>query len=67
MNYRVIVVSESNAVISATKLEQKVKELLEQGWKLQGGVSVSRAEVGLSFMVVMAQAMIKDSTTNREL
>ena len=59
MNYRVIVVSESNAVISAMKLEQKVNELLKQGWKLQGGVSVSRSEIGSSCRVVMTQAMIK--------
>ncbi len=59
MNYRVIVVSENNAGISAMKLEQKVNELLKQGWKLQGGVSVARAETAFSCMVVMTQAMTK--------
>ena len=57
MNYRVIVVSERDDVISAMKLEQKVNELLQQGWKLQGGVSVARAEIGSS--VIMTQAMTK--------
>ena len=59
MNYRVIVVSEDDAGISAMKLEQKVNELLKQGWKLQGGVSVSGSEIDSSCRVVMTQAMIK--------
>ncbi len=67
MNYRVIVVSESDAGISAMILERRVNEMLKKGWKLQGGVSVSRFEIGSFCKVVMTQAIIKENTTNREL
>ncbi len=60
MDYRVVVVCDGNSVVVATmNLERKVKELIEQGWKLQGGVSVSKEGYSSSSRLVMAQAMIK--------
>ena len=56
MTYRVIAVGENCDDLSVMKLEKKVNDLLQQGWKLQGGVSVSKSTSG---RIVMTQAMIK--------
>lgn len=44
------------------KVEKEVKELLEQGWELQGGISVSTHP---EYEDQFAQAMIKKSKPKR--
>lgn len=60
MDYRIVVVSENWHTDAARELEKEVKRLIKSGWKLQGGVSVSRSDHGSLTKVVMSQAMIKE-------
>lgn len=55
MDYKVVVVRKEFMSDAKKKLEKKVKALLEDGWKLQGGVSVSNLQIGYLF----TQAMTK--------
>lgn len=55
MDYKVVVVREELQVDAISELEKTVKALLEDGWKLQGGVSVSNLQIGYLF----TQAMTK--------
>lgn len=49
------VVTESNA----DKIQVKVKELIKQGWKPQGGLSMTSVGSGHQSTPIFAQAMIK--------
>lgn len=60
MDYRVVVVSRDWHTDAAEELRREVKQLLNSGWKLQGGVSVSRSDYGSLVKIVMFQAMIKE-------
>ena len=59
MDYKVVVVREEFQLDAKSELEKKVKALLEDGWKLQGGISVSVVEVGYGSHTILAQAMTK--------
>ena len=41
-------------------LSDKVAEAIKDGWKVQGGVSISRYKVGYENYISMAQAMVKE-------
>lgn len=64
MDYRVaIATSYDHEGECASKLEREVNKLLKEGWKLQGGVSISRSEY-FHFehfcSITMTQAMTKE-------
>ncbi len=60
MDYRIVVVSEDYHTVATEKLTREVKKLIDSGWKLQGGVSISRSDYGKLTKIVMSQAMIKE-------
>ena len=59
MDYQVVVVRSEHQLEAKDMLEKKVKELLETGWQLQGGVSASVVKVGFEDDIVLIQAMTK--------
>jgi len=60
MDYQIVVVSKDWHTDAAEELRREVKKLINSGWKLQGGVSVSRSDYGSLAKIVMSQAMIKE-------
>ena len=60
MDYKIIVASDKYESEAVKKIEQKVKKYIDSGWKLYGGISVSRSDTNAFKKVVFAQAMIKE-------
>lgn len=65
MEYKVITVSDYGLRIAREELEKTVNELLKQGWKLQGGISLQIREAVYGTQYMFAQAMVyeKDETS----
>ena len=61
MKYRVVsIVEDGMYSISFGRLADQVEALCKDGWKPQGGVSISAINYGPSHKVIVAQAMIKE-------
>ena len=60
MEYKVIVVSNPYEINAVKQFEREVKEYIRDGWKLQGGVSVTRTDYDNNQQTVLAQALIKE-------
>ena len=60
MRYCVVIVDDRFESKAAISLEREVTMLCDKGWRPQGGVSISKYEVGYENYVSMAQAMVKD-------
>lgn len=61
MKYRVVSVVEDGIYsVSANRLVREVEALCKEGWKPQGGVSVSVFGSNYSHKVLLAQAMINE-------
>ena len=60
MKYEVIVVEHPHKLKAQLKLQEKVNELLKDGWDVNGGVSVSAYVFEFTQYYVLAQSMIKD-------
>ncbi|MBQ8044212.1 MAG: DUF1737 domain-containing protein [Clostridia bacterium] len=59
MKYKLITVEDSFYSFAQEKLENEVNALLKEGWRLQGGVSVSTyVEGNYDTNYVMSQAMV---------
>lgn len=67
MKYMLVRVEEEIYTEAARKLESKVNELCEKGWRPQGGASVSIFEVGYSHYACMVQAMVKDDDKPKQV
>ena len=55
--YKIVYAQEKYLSDATQKVEKEVNQLKKQGWTEQGGVSISRADVGCNYYV--AQAMKK--------
>ena len=55
--YKIVYAQEKYLYDATRKVEKEVNKLKREGWKEQGGVSISRAELDGNFYV--AQAMVK--------
>ena len=56
--YKIVYAQEKYLYDATEKVEKEVNQLKKQGWVEQGGVSISRAELGGNYYV--AQAMVKN-------
>lgn len=65
MDFCIITVEEKTYTFASLELQLKVKEKLNSGWKLQGGVSVTVAKGDYSTRYTMAQAMIKPDDNDK--
>ena len=59
MNYRVLTEESKDRSEAAKELERKVEELLNEGWNLYGGVSITVSPHGYADYYILAQAMVK--------
>lgn len=64
LQYKVVCVEANTLSVAKEKLERDVANLIEEGWKLKGGVGISsvfRAEMMFNnFYYCLTQAMIKE-------
>ena len=58
MEYQIISAVDNNVTSVCQKLEERVKFCLRNGWRPQGGISVTTPTIGLCYA---CQAMIKES------
>ena len=64
MQYKVVCVR-MEGIYDTEKMEKEVNDLLEQGWKLQGGIAVSTHPfTRFSNVIYGFQAMIKEDNNN---
>ena len=55
MQYKIVQTSANLMTFATSKLQEEVEKHLKEGWKLQGGVSISCTD----YKAIAAQAMIK--------
>ena len=61
MDYKIIYVREENVITATTKLEKRVRQFIDTGWRPQGGVSATISDSAMyEKAVIMTQAMIKE-------
>ena len=59
MQYKILSAEELYENNARDKLTTKVEEALNEGWKLQGGVSATKSALGHNWYILF-QAMIKE-------
>ena len=59
MQYKILSAEELYESKARDKLTTKVEEALNEGWKLQGGVSATKSTLGHNWYILF-QAMIKE-------
>ncbi len=59
MEYCIVTIDTRGHYTAASELEKRVSTRCKEGWKPQGGVSISSREVGYSTYYTMSQAMVK--------
>ena len=60
MEYKTIVVYDDCTSNAEEQLKRKVEFEILNGWKPQGGVSISVLDISFSYRVYLAQAMVKN-------
>ena len=60
MEYKVIYSKDRQFNTCLENIEHQVNELLREGWKPIGGVSILNTECGYPHMYVISQAVIKE-------
>ena len=60
LDYKIVYAESDLEKLARNQLEDKVKELIAKGWKVQGGISLSRSDTINFRKISFAQAMIKE-------
>lgn len=61
MDYKVLIVQQSDCYMAQREFEREVVRFLDQGWNLHGGVSIAISQYKLCHFYVLAQAMVRQS------
>lgn len=60
MEYKVVFVEKNSISFATMDLEKKVNALIKEGWKPQGGISISKWDDGTFIHITLSQAMIRE-------